>query len=625
MVYRADWSRRDVLGSGLAGAGWVILGGFPTFALGDDVDQLAGKTLNLVLRYRTDPDRVARVLPPGLEPDDAAEVTIDWWLLYPERGGENLFFPGPYTESGIHVTARYQGHRGMFQLGMPLDQDWGRAAGRENVGLLKKDGVLRLRRDGRVVRADLVRRGKLLYRVETVVLDRPAHPLFWHRETGFGAFLYRYRLHPDWREGPLGDDPVELWLRVLGGKRGVYPTEMTAGAPRECDAARTRFQMVEPSLLDPFAELPLREIVGVSYRETGLVPDADRAHREARTESRIERLQLVDRERFEPWALYAYDRPITASVPWTPAGWPRRTTAWKLDAGELERYRRRDALSFEVRATLDVRLAVDPEVHRRTLPPGLDAGAKPMMRILALDLGANDLSTEPFRELWLFAGCAHAGAESWYALSHLVGANGDVVFGRETFGYPSRIAAIEWALGGTALEVTASRLGRTVVRLAAPREDADAAGVAGDAGDAGDPRDAEDVGGVAVVIGLRLHPPYRVMTERGFVEPGPRADLVAQSWTLEPTVRRSVAAARVRLELPADAGPGRIGKPDPWYELAGSEVVAAFAAGGVLRRGPGRDLGPLAGWEPYYRERFDGAMEAGEATSGRAPHTFLAG
>ena len=276
------WSRRHLLGAGLAGAGWLTVGGVPAAALDDDdlapATDLAGKTLNLVLRYRTDPERVARVLPPALEPDDVAEVVIDWWLHYPERGGENLFYPGPYTESGIHVTARWQGQRGMFQIGMPLDQDWGRVAGRENVGLVKKDGVPRLSRQGRRVRADLTRRGKVLYRVETEVLDSPAHPMLWHRETGFGAFLYRYRLDPDWRRGPLGPDPVELWLRVLGGKRGVYPHGDGSRARRASATSTARcFAMVEPSPLDPFAEFPLHAMVGVSYRETGLYPDADRA------------------------------------------------------------------------------------------------------------------------------------------------------------------------------------------------------------------------------------------------------------------------------------------------------------------------------------------------------------
>ena len=58
-------SRREALSGGLAGAGWLTLGGLPASALGDDevdVGDLAGKTLNLVLRYRTDPERIARML-----------------------------------------------------------------------------------------------------------------------------------------------------------------------------------------------------------------------------------------------------------------------------------------------------------------------------------------------------------------------------------------------------------------------------------------------------------------------------------------------------------------------------------------------------------------------------------
>ena len=74
----ASWSRRDFLGAGAAGAAYLTLGGFPAGAADDE---LAGKTLNLVLRYRTDPDRIARALPPGLEPDDVAEVTVDWSAL----------------------------------------------------------------------------------------------------------------------------------------------------------------------------------------------------------------------------------------------------------------------------------------------------------------------------------------------------------------------------------------------------------------------------------------------------------------------------------------------------------------------------------------------------------------
>jgi len=367
----ASWSRRDFLGAGAAGAAYLTLGGFPAGAADDD---LAGKTLNLVLRYRTDPDRIARALPPGLEPDDVAEVTVDWFLRYPGRGEENLYFPGPYTESGIHVSAKYKGRRGMFQIGMPLDQNWGRVRGRESTGLVKKDAELRLAREGDIVRADLKRRGKLLYRIETEVVDRPAHPLFWHRETGYGAFLYRYRLHPDWRQGPLGDDPVELWLRVLGGRTGWYPEEMVEGGPRQCDIGKTHFEFVEPSPLDPFIEFPMVEIVGLSYRETGLAVAAERSYRGPGTQSRIERLQLIDKNRFEPWALYRYDRPITAGEAWAPPGWPEQSTALKLTSSELERYREREALALDPVGTLDLQLRIDPSIHRKTLPPQLEPG-----------------------------------------------------------------------------------------------------------------------------------------------------------------------------------------------------------------------------------------------------------
>jgi acetoacetate decarboxylase len=552
------------------------------------------------------------VLPPALEPDEVAEVTIDWWLHYPDRGGENLFYPAPYTESGIHVTARWQGQRCMFQIGMPLDQDWGRVAGRENVGLVKKDGVPRLSRQGRRVRADLTRRGKVLYRIETEVLDSPAHPMHWHRETGFGAFLYRYRLDPDWRRGPLGPDPVELWLRVLGGKRGVYPQEMVEGAPRECDLDRTIFAMVEPSPLDPFAEFPLRALVGVSYRETALYPQADRVHREAKTGTRIERLQFIDPKAFEPWAFYMYDRPITEGRVWVPVGWPKERTAFKVEPDELERYRSRDALELQLRDVIRVDLRIDRELHARMLPPGLEAGPEPGLTILALDVSTSDVSTKPFHELWLFALCHREGRFAWYALSHLVGPDGDVVFGRETFGYPSRMATIDWSREGVSFALAASRLGRRVAKLTVASTD---------------PEGPHDVTSMVEmeVIGLRLHPPYRVMTEHGFVEPGPRADLVVHPWTLRLTNGPPIDQNRFDLELPSEAGPGRIGKPDPWYELAAAAFVSGGSARGTLRRGFGTTLGQLEGYEPYYIERFDGTLDAGKAISGDLTHTFLVG
>jgi hypothetical protein len=174
------------------------------------------------------------------------------------------------------------------------------------------------------------------------------------------------------------------------------------------------------------------------------------------------------------------------------------------------------------------------------------------------------------------------------------------------------MATIEWSRERASFALAASRLGRRVATLAHASTDADRPPMAVVITKA-----EEDV------IGLRLHPPYRVITEHGFVEPGPRAELVAQPWTFDLIDGPGIDQSRFTLELPPDAGPGRIGKPDPWYELAGATFVSGGSARGAVRRGPGITLGQLESYEPYYLERFDGTLDAAKAIAGDVRHTFL--
>lgn len=604
--YGTDWSRRTFLRASIGAAAYGTLGGIPMAALAQD-GPAPGGIQNLVLRYRTDPDRIARVLPPGIDPDDTGDVMIDWWVRYPAPGTENIFYPATYSECGIHVTAKYQGRRGMFQVGMPLDQDWGRTMGRENVGLMKKDGVLGIRREGKVVTGEMRRRGKLLYRIETQVLDEPAHPLYWHRETGFGAFLYRYRLNPDWRQGPLGEEPVELWLRVLAGKTGAYPEELTPAGPRACNFTQTQFEYIDPSVLDPFCEFPMREIVGMSYNETGYAREDEIAYRAKapRTPTRIERLQFVDSKAFEPWAMLNYDRPVTRGRAWIPAGWPEKATAMKLTSEEVQNYRARPSLDLDLARCLDLRWEIDPAVHARTLPPQVQVGTQPQLRIMALRVGTNDISTENFNELWLLSRCESEGAEAWYALGHTVGWEGDVVFGRETFGYPSKLGTIDWRTTGSSDRLLGARMGREFVRMQ------------WSAGGRGDAAGNSDLN----VIGLRLHPQYRLMTLAGFTEPGAQAELISQPWSLQWTDQRSVRGAR--LEFPSKSGPGRIGTNDPWFEFATGKVVRAQVGAAVLHRRPAKRLGLMPDYQDYYAERYDGAYNNELSISGNVKQTFL--
>ena len=84
-----------------------------------------------VCRYRTDAERIRRMLPPHLEPD------------------------------------------------------FGRYAGRAGQMLRKKDGLVNIDISGNKLRAWTTRKGRLLSAMETEVADEPAHPMYWMREVGW--------------------------------------------------------------------------------------------------------------------------------------------------------------------------------------------------------------------------------------------------------------------------------------------------------------------------------------------------------------------------------------------------------------------------------------------------------
>ena len=157
--------------------------------------------ITLNFRYLTDPERINRILPPPLEPDDEPMVSVFYMVFKMDEDSRDAYFSDRYVESGLHVSAKYRGHRGAFQVGMPLNQDWGRTQGRETFAYHKKDGDVVLERSGDTVRGKLFRRGNVIHQTETKVTDEIAHPRDWPHEYGYGTFMYRFRLHPDWRQG----------------------------------------------------------------------------------------------------------------------------------------------------------------------------------------------------------------------------------------------------------------------------------------------------------------------------------------------------------------------------------------------------------------------------------------
>jgi acetoacetate decarboxylase len=580
-----------------------------------------GLVITLASRYRTDPERIARMIPPPLEPDPSAEVVVNWVLLidFPTTG--NVFMPGPvYAESDIFVAATFEGHRGLLEVELQLDQDRGRYTGREWVDLHKKVGRVSIEHSGDRVYAWTTRKGMLLCALETVVTEEPAHPYYWHREFGYGWFKHSYRLHPDWRQGPI-DEGSGVLIPRAGGRLAGYPTgmaeadpEVAAQVPRACDLKRTTIDTGELSPLNPFCEFPVREVLGVTFSM------ADHRPLLARKQVRIPRGQVdeqppapssplvtVDAAAFAPWALSmkGYDRAISDGVPWAPPGWPEETTAFKLTPAELDRYRSRETLALDPVQVVDLLVEIDSDAHRKTLPPVVTPGDRPLVRILGVSVERSDLSTRPYDELWLLASCELEGRPAWYPLDHVIGENGDVLFCREVRGYPSKWGEPELSFSPLHVAAQGRRLHRHFLDVNLP--------LSLDAIEPGEER--------LEMVGIQILRPQF----------DPVARWVASPWTLSLAEGRTADPGVAVLAFPTEPGPYDIGRTNPWFEFDRGKLVAAKAGRGSVRWHPGRVLRPFDGLDEtrFLCPRLDGLSRPGARFQYHRPgvtppvHTFL--
>jgi acetoacetate decarboxylase len=105
----------------------------------------------LVMRYPTDPEAIAALLPPGLEPTGEATVQINVYCV-PVHGE---------PEHGIStkVPARYDGVDGNYCLGIGIDQESAIFVSQETNGQPKFPCAVRYHRMGEAVQADAMHQG----------------------------------------------------------------------------------------------------------------------------------------------------------------------------------------------------------------------------------------------------------------------------------------------------------------------------------------------------------------------------------------------------------------------------------------------------------------------------------
>lgn len=189
--------------------------------------------------WESDPDAVAAVLPPPLEPTGRPLVRAHI---------STVALPGqPLGAGSVAVAAAHHGVEGWYPLVMPMTHERALIGGREVFGEPKKLGEVDVERDGLVVRASLARHGIAFVEVRGAVsgplpLPEPA------RKTDF-----YFKFLPAVDGSGFDVDPVLVHcvrnekVRRLEGITGDV--------------------VLRESMYDPVADLPVRELVGITIGE----------------------------------------------------------------------------------------------------------------------------------------------------------------------------------------------------------------------------------------------------------------------------------------------------------------------------------------------------------------------
>jgi acetoacetate decarboxylase len=196
---------------------------------------------SLVAVYETDPEIVAAVLPPPLEPGGAPQVKVTVATVDLGRPGLPPFGAGSFS-----VAARHEGTDGWYALLMPMTTEQSVIGGRETFGEPKKLGEVTLEQgDGRV-HGRISRLGTTIIEIAGTVGEELTVP-----DTTRTDFYFKFLPAPD---GKGFDQEASL----------VYcRRDETTREAHRVDGEVT----LRDSRFDPVADLPVRRVVDVTLAE----------------------------------------------------------------------------------------------------------------------------------------------------------------------------------------------------------------------------------------------------------------------------------------------------------------------------------------------------------------------
>jgi hypothetical protein len=245
---------------------------------------------------------------------------------------------------------------------------------------------------------------------------------------------------------------------------------------------------------------------------------------------------------------------------------------------------------------LDIRFTTVEEQKAEILPAPCQAGPRPVLRVLVLRVEESDISPVPFSEAWLLAFCNAGTERGWYALSHISGDGGDITFGREVLGYPTKTGAIDLSLSFTEFAARCSRRGREFLSAQG------------------------GLRGIPTGTSLSQIPILGLRSVSNGPEADPHGEIVLQPWYFQ---GRYFAVDRASVEVTLPEPQDESAAFDPWFELNPVRVASiSVMMGGSMQRTPGRVIDISPGYQRYYRERCDGAIPGIDDPRTAAAPTF---
>ncbi len=134
----------------------------------------------------------------------------------------------------------------------------------------------------------------------------------------------------------------------------------------------------------------------------------------------------------------------------------------------LEEVRRLQKLyaepEFEQFRSITALYETDPEVIAAVLPPPLTPTERPLVSVSVSHIGVSN-GLQPFGAAGLAVECSYEGLVGTYPLTMPMSTDSAVIFGRELYGEPKKVAEIQVVKSGDQVRGTVERYGVTYIEL----------------------------------------------------------------------------------------------------------------------------------------------------------------